>query len=126
MVADILVIDDDPVILRLMKLILQLENHTVTTVSNVPAAFASMQTSKPDLICCDLMMPEISGLDFLWQRRDHPQLKEIPVIVISGADEPELFEHARELGAATYLEKPFTKGGLMAKIDGVLLPPVAG
>lgn len=122
--ADILVIDDDPVILRLMTLILQLENHKVTTVSNVPAAYDIMATTRPDLICCDLMMPEISGIDFLAQRRDDPKLNDIPVIVISGANEPDLFEKACKLGASSYLEKPFTKGELMDKIDGLLSAPI--
>ena len=125
MVADILVIDDDPVILRLMTLILQLEKHKVTTVGSVPAAFDLMQTTRPDLICCDLMMPEISGLDFLSRRRDDPGVNEIPVIMISGAKDPELFDKACELGAASYLEKPFTKMQLMEKIDGALSATVA-
>jgi two-component system, OmpR family, alkaline phosphatase synthesis response regulator PhoP len=115
----ILVIDDDPVIARLVKLMLGLENYEVITAANVAEALTAMETSKPDVICCDLMMPDVSGLDFLEQRQTMPQIALIPVIVISGVGKQSWFERAYELDAAICLAKPFNAPQLIEAIKQV-------
>jgi CheY-like chemotaxis protein len=116
----ILVIDDDPVIARLVKLMLGLENYEVITAADVAEALAIMETTQPDVICCDLMMPDVSGLDFLEQRQTMPHIAKIPVIVISGVGKQSWFDRAYELGAAICLAKPFNAPQLIAAIKQVM------
>lgn len=115
----VLVIDDDPVISRLVKLMLGLENYEVATAASVAEAMTLMATTLPDVICCDLMMPDVNGLDFLEQRQTMPQIAMIPVIVISGIGKQSWFDRAYELGAAICLAKPFNALDLIEAIKQV-------
>ncbi|MFO7537891.1 MAG: response regulator [Chloroflexota bacterium] len=116
----VLVIDDDPVISRLVKLMLGMENYEVLTSISVPEAFSIMETSLPDIICCDLMMPNVNGLDFLKQRQTMPAIADIPVVIISGVGKQDWFDKAEELGAAVCLAKPFNAQKLIDAIKFAL------
>jgi DNA-binding NtrC family response regulator len=116
----VLVIDDDPVISRLVKLMLGMENYEVMTAISVAEAFSTMETTLPDVICCDLMMPKVNGLDFLKQRQTILSIADIPVVVISGIGKQDWFDKAKELGAAICLSKPFNAQKLMGAIGFAL------
>lgn len=116
----VLVIDDDPVIARLVKLMLGIENYEVVTAASVAEAYAIMEVIIPHVICCDLMMPDVNGLDFLEQRQTMPTIADIPVVVISGVGKQEWFNRAKNLGAAICLAKPFNAKKLIGAIDFAL------
>jgi CheY-like chemotaxis protein len=116
----VLVIDDDPVIARLVKLMLGMENYEVVTAASVAQAFSVMEVILPHVICCDLMMPEVNGLDFLEQRQSMPTIANIPVVVISGIGKQDWFDRAQELGAAVCLSKPFNAQKLIGAIEQAL------
>jgi CheY-like chemotaxis protein len=116
----VLVIDDDPVIARLVKLMLGIENYEVVTATSVAEAFSIMDVVLPHVICCDLMMPDVNGLDFLAQRQSMPAIANIPVVVISGVGKQDWFDRATELGAAICLSKPFNAQKLIGAIDYAL------
>ncbi|RMG90636.1 MAG: response regulator [Chloroflexi bacterium] len=121
MPLNILIIDDDPHLLRLMTLILKQGKHKVRTATNVPDAWKLLNEETPDIICCDLMMPDVNGLDFLLQRQKHPTIANVPVIVISGIGEKSWFEEAERLGAFSCLSKPFSAHKLMSEIDAAMM-----
>ena len=121
----ILIIDDDPVILRLVKIMLGLDEYDVRTATSVAEAFDVMETTIPDVICCDLMMPDVNGLDFLEQRREMPTIASIPVVVVSGIGKQSWFDRARDLGAAAYIAKPFNAAQLTEAIDKAMATKVA-
>jgi CheY-like chemotaxis protein len=121
----VLVIDDDPVISRLVKLMLSVKNYDVATAISVGEAFSIMETTVPDVICCDLMMPTVNGLDFLKQRQTMPAIADIPVVVISGIGKQDWFDKATELGAAICLSKPFSAQKLINAIEFALETAVA-
>jgi CheY-like chemotaxis protein len=116
----VLVIDDDPVISRLVKLMLGMENYEVLTAISVSEAFSIMETTLPDVICCDLMMPKVNGLDFLAQRQTMPAIADIPIVVISGIGKQDWFDKAKGLGAALCLSKPFNAQKLIGAIEFAL------
>jgi CheY-like chemotaxis protein len=123
--VSVLVIDDDPVIARLIKLMLGMENYEVIAVASVAEAQSSLEVTLPDVICCDLMMPDVNGLEFLEQRQIMPAIAGIPVVVISGIGKQDWFDKARALGAAICLTKPFNARQLLDAIEYALINDVA-
>lgn len=79
-----------------------------------------MSKTLPDLILLDLLMPKISGFEFLEQLRKDDKSKNIPVIVISAMTENDNIEKIRNLGAAEFVSKPVDIPGLVALVEKTL------
>ncbi len=109
----ILVIDDEPQILRALKTILTARNFRVSTASNGVEGLALAATSKPDLIILDLSLPDMDGVEVCRQLREWTQ---IPIIVLSVRDSEKDKVAALDRGADDYLTKPFGIDELMARI----------
>ncbi len=103
--ATILVVDDDPGIQAMLIAILEDEGYRVLIARDGAEALALLETSRPDLIVLDLMMPRMSGQAFAAERlrrRLHP---EVPLMVLTAAARGA--EQSAEVGAQAVLEKPF-------------------
>lgn len=120
MSTTVLIIDDDPVLLRLMTFLFDQDAYEIETVTTVTEALKLVERKRPDVICCDLMMPEVSGLEFLAMCQTTPALTGIPVIIISGSGEQRMFDKARQLGAAHCLSKPFGHEQLIQVVESAL------
>lgn len=83
--AKILIIDDDPDILTYVSEILQDNAYETSTAGDGAAGLASVREARPDLIILDLMMPRKSGIRFLNEIRQDATLRDIPIMVLSGA-----------------------------------------
>jgi two-component system, NtrC family, response regulator AtoC len=114
--ARVLVVDDEPGVQRYVKTLLELDSHLVETVSTAEAAISRIrQAPTPDLVLLDLMMPGTDGLQALEQlRKLRPGLK---VVVLSCSREIENVVRAMQLGAHSYLTKPFEKHSLDAILE---------
>jgi signal transduction histidine kinase/CheY-like chemotaxis protein len=97
---DILVIDDDPVDLRLVqKIIEDGSNYRVTAMEGGKKGWEYLQNNQPDIIILDLFMPDMDGFSILNKLRANPMLRNVPVIVLSGADlTPEHYKQLEEFG----------------------------
>jgi CheY-like chemotaxis protein len=120
MAAKVLIIDDDPTIRRMTTTILERGNYQVQAARSVAQALEMIAEQRPDVVCCDLMMPGESGIDFLEYRRQSPDLADIPVIVISAVGEERMIRKARALGAFDCLAKPFSRNQLLSMVDSAL------
>lgn len=118
--ARILVVDDDPDLLRLVSLLLQRINVDVTTAESATIAAQYLMQTLPDLMILDLMMPEISGMDFLRQLRSHPAYDPMPVLVLSAIIDPEQIRLALDEGADRYLTKPYIAHNLLSVVQEML------
>jgi DNA-binding NtrC family response regulator len=103
----VLVIDDDPLVLELIQIILESEGHEAILLSSGEGAVEHVRAARPDLVFLDIVMQTHHGMEVLAELRE--ALPEIPVFLLSGAviqvdDMPEI---ARGLGAQGFLEKPF-------------------
>ena len=99
----LLVLDDDPSILQLMRETFQNDARVVTGV-NSTEALVLIQNEKPDLVLLDNLMPGgVSGLSLLEGLQSSPQLKNIPVIMISGSEKPEEVMRGLMAGAVDYM-----------------------
>ena len=116
----ILVVDDIPLMrTMLVKYIKTLgmrilrDNYGIPGIDvleapNGKVALDKMKEHDVDLVFLDLMMPEMDGLTFLGIKRENPKLAKIPVIVCSALGEKDTVDKARDLGARSYIMKPFT------------------
>jgi CheY-like chemotaxis protein len=120
MTATILIVDDDPAIRWLISAILDQKGYKTLTASGVKEALEVIDQQMPDLVCCDLVMPQADGIDFLEYCRQTPKLANLAVIIISAAGEEEMVDRARELGAYACLGKPFSRAYLLELIMSAL------
>jgi DNA-binding response OmpR family regulator len=95
-------------------------NHTVATAENGRRALECLQTQSFDLVLLDIMMPEMNGYQVLEAMKADPNLRDMPVIMISAVDELDSVVRCIELGAEDYLPKPFNPVLLKARIGAVL------
>ncbi len=128
----ILVVDDDPVIVKAFTIKLKASNYDVLTASDGSAAVNIVRTQRPDAILLDINFPDDFGsvswdgfriMDWL-KRID--AAANIPVFIMSGGDPAKYQPKAREVGAAGYFQKPIIHEELIAELERVLtLAPVA-
>jgi len=116
----ILIIDDEPDIVALVKYNLKKEGFAVTAASEGGEALASLKINTFDLVLLDLMLPDIHGMEICRILRAAPKTKNIPVIMLTAKGD----EHDRiqglDIGADDYITKPFSPKELIARVNAVL------
>jgi CheY-like chemotaxis protein len=114
----ILVVDDDAAILRLVTVILRREHYNVDTASGGKAALAKIELTQYDVVVLDLMMPEVSGLDVL--RRLEVRLPQIKCVVLLSAASP--LDIASKITPSVFaaLRKPFDNAALVKAVRGCI------
>src|SRR6266566_2078985 len=114
--ANILVVEDERVIARLLKDTLQVEGYQVVTVLNGEDAVQFALRETPHLIVLDMMLPGIDGYEVARRLRDHPKTMHIPIVALSSFGELSDKVRAFELGVDDYITKPFQIDELLARI----------
>jgi CheY-like chemotaxis protein len=119
--ARILIIDDDKMVLNMLRQVLEGAQHTVMEASDGVVAMRLWRQQSADLIITDILMPEKDGLEVIREmRRECPTVK---VIALSGGSRKVHFDAldvAKRFGALATLEKPFELKDLLASVDTVL------
>jgi two-component system chemotaxis response regulator CheY len=105
----VLVVEDHPDARALVRTYLLGMGVEVVDVAEGRSAIRQLETSPPDLVCLDLMLPELSGFEVCEFMRAHPTLKEVPILIMSARARPMDRAFAEEVGATAYLVKPFKK-----------------
>jgi DNA-binding response OmpR family regulator len=113
----ILVVDDEPRIVQLVRDYLEHGGFTVLVASDGPAALRSARTGRPDLVILDLGLPGLDGLDVARALRREG---EVPIIMLTARTEESDKLIGLELGADDYLTKPFSPKELVARVRAVL------
>lgn len=115
---NILVVDDDPDVVTIIKGILHSGEYEVQSVYRGQEVFARLEEKKPDLIILDIKMPEMDGFQVLKRLKASPETSSIPVILLTGKGQYNDVLIGYQLGADYYMNKPFTSVQL---INGVRL-----
>jgi two-component system KDP operon response regulator KdpE len=102
----ILVVDDDPDLLRALRLRLRANNYDITTAGDGYSAIATAQKEHPDLIVLDLGLPAGDGFVVLERLQKSDSLSSVPVIVLSARDPQDNEARAMKAGAAAFFQKP--------------------
>ncbi|MDD2550447.1 MAG: response regulator [Bacteroidales bacterium] len=102
----ILIVDDSTTNQVLLEAILQEEGYDTITAFGANEAFKIIEKEKPKLILLDLLMPEVSGFDFLKEVKANPKTSDIAVVVVSAVGSAENVTLCKQLGAAEFFDKP--------------------
>ncbi len=116
----ILVVDDSTTNVVLLEAILDEKGYRIETALNAKEAYAIIDKQSPDLILLDLLMPKISGFDFLAQIRSNETTKNTPVIIVSALTDEENISRIMEMGAIDFIKKPIDLQYLVEKVESVL------
>lgn len=115
----VLIVEDDADIARIAAAMLKKEGYAVYHSPDATGALAWLQSSTPDLILTDVMMPEIDGLQLVAALKADEATATIPVMVMSALTDDADAQRARDAGAEYYLKKPFERAQLVAAVKGV-------
>ncbi|MCH9649502.1 MAG: response regulator [Deltaproteobacteria bacterium] len=118
--AKILIVDDDPDILFLLKRCLENAEFQVVSVSDPSRAVQVARESAVDAAVLDIMMPGVSGYEVLQGLRSQRSTQTLPVVFLSARDGDQDREHGLSLGANDYLAKPFQADQLVASLENLL------
>ena len=122
MAADVtvLVVDDDPVIMRLLEVNFEMEGYAVLTATDGEQALHLARTRGPDLIVCDIMMPKVNGLEVVEQLRGDAATRELPIILLSAKAQASEVQKGLDVGADDYITKPFDPLELIERVQALL------
>ncbi len=119
----IVVVEDEPILLKALSIELLGAGFNVLSASNGEAGLDLIKKEKPDFVLLDLMLPKMSGFDVLEAVKKIPELKKIPVIILSNLGQDEDRQKGLKLGAADYYVKSSTDlEQLTQKITRLLNP----
>jgi two-component system alkaline phosphatase synthesis response regulator PhoP/two-component system response regulator VicR len=116
----ILVVEDDPNILRQIEYNLQTNGFEVETALTGAEALKLMMTRRPDLLITDIMMPEMDGYELVAALRSDDQLADLPVIMLTARTQDVDIAHGYNSGTDLYLTKPFNPGELISFVRRIL------
>lgn len=111
-----LVVDDEEVIRRLVRTVLEADEYSVIEAPDGKVALEMAVESKPSIVILDVMMPDMDGVE-VCQRLDHAAVK---VVMLTARDDPELEKRCREAGADAFLTKPFSSIELLELLEGLV------
>ena len=114
----VLVVDDDDMIRRLLRTVLEADEIEVVEATDGDAALAALADLQPTVIVLDVMMPGLDGVE-VCRRIDHRTAK---VVMLTARDDPELERAATQAGADAFLTKPFSSIELLDLIERLLEP----
>lgn len=120
MMAKIVAVDDDPAILELVKINLQMQGHEVFTAEDGIKGFALVQQEAPALVVLDLMMPNVDGYTVCQRIRKTDGIQNTPVLMLTALDVIEDKVKGFDAGADDYLTKPFEIPELMVRVRALL------
>ena len=126
--ARLLIVDDEPSLVLLMRAVLEKVGHTVADAANGAEALARLGVSPddasaelPDLILLDVMMPVLDGFGVAAALKDHPRAGKVPILIVTAkGDMRPLFEAMPQV--AGFFQKPFTPAGLREAVARAVEP----
>jgi DNA-binding response OmpR family regulator len=116
----VLVVDDDPVIVRLLQVNFEMEGFTVLTAGDGEEGLTKAREAHPDVMVCDIMMPKVNGLEVVERLRADPATKNMPVILLSAKAQSSEVQKGLDVGADDYVTKPFDPLELIDRVNAVL------
>ncbi|MGH2751701.1 MAG: response regulator transcription factor [Actinomycetota bacterium] len=116
----ILICDDDPVILRLLQVNLELEGYEVLLAHDGEEAFEMASQEAPNLIILDIMMPRMDGYQTVAALKDNETTASIPVVFLSAKAQQSDIERGMKHGVADYLTKPFDPSELLQVVQRLI------
>lgn len=121
MATRVLITEDEPNIVESLTFILNRAGYEVSSVLDGEAAVRRLRSSPPDIMVLDLMLPKLNGFEVLKLIKTDPQLKSLPVVILSAKGQAHDRQLAEEIGANAFITKPFSNRDFIEQI-GRLCP----
>ncbi len=119
----VLVIDDDPVILELLRVNFEIEGFDVICAIDGEEGLQRAHAERPDVVISDIMMPRRDGLQLLTDLKGDPQTHDLPVILLSAKAQKSEVQQGLDMGADDYITKPFDPLELIDRLNAVMTRP---
>ncbi len=120
MADKILIVDDNPHVLKLLKISLEKAGYQVFTAENGDMGLEKANEIEPDLIISDVMMPQTDGIEFCWMIRENSRIPMVPFIFLTSLKDRDMEIRGFRAGADEYLEKPVDRQVLLEKVETLL------
>ena len=117
---NVLVIDDDPTIITIVKSILEREGAKGYGATGAEKGLSLVGTMHPDVVILDRYMPDTDGHEVLKAIKKNPRTQSVPVVMLTGESNAEEIKESIELGASGYLIKPFTPNNFLSQLTKIL------
>jgi DNA-binding response OmpR family regulator len=104
----------------LLEAILNGQGYQIETAQSVKEAYQIIKKEAVNLILLDLLMPKVSGYDFLKEIKSNTSTKDIPVIIVSAVSDPENRKKSIEMGALDFINKPIDIQDFLNKVETIL------
>jgi len=114
----ILIADDEPHVLRVLKLSLEKEGYAVETCANGKEALTRLEQEHPDILITDIQMPLMTGEELCRHIKQHMPARKFLIFVLTSRTEIEHREWSRDINNLLFLEKPVSIRNLLEKIEG--------
>jgi DNA-binding response OmpR family regulator len=118
--AKVLLVDDDPVILKLLQVNFEMEGYTVLTANDGVEGLEKARAERPDIVLLDIMMPRMDGLQVTEALKADDETKGIPIILLSAKAQASDIQAGKDMGADDYLTKPFDPLELLERVGDLL------
>ncbi len=116
----ILVVDDKQRVTQLLGILLEEAGYEVVSETDPRLALEATRGGSFDLVLCDIVMPSMSGYDFCQRLRAHPATARVPLLFVSSKEEREASLTGSIVGGDGFVEKPFDREALLAKVEALL------
>jgi DNA-binding response OmpR family regulator len=116
----ILLVEDEPVVIELLKIYLEKHGFSIIHVSDGTDALNKVRGENPALIILDVMIPKLNGFEVCRLMKSDPVLKNIPIIILSALVQKKEIETGIRMGADLYMTKPFDNSELLSNIQKLL------
>jgi DNA-binding response OmpR family regulator len=118
--AKVLLVDDDPVILKLLQVNFEMEGYNVLTANDGVEGLEKARAERPDVVILDIMMPRMDGLEVTRELKGDDSTKDMPILLLSAKAQASDIQLGREVGADDYLTKPFDPLELLERVGEIL------
>ena len=118
--ATVLLVDDDPVILKLLQVNFEMEGYKVLTANDGVEGLERARAERPDIVLLDIMMPRMDGLQVTKELKGNDDTKDIPIILLSAKAQAADLQAGQDTGADDYVTKPFDPLELLEKVSAIL------
>jgi DNA-binding response OmpR family regulator len=117
----LLLVEDDPDILKLLQTTLTFKGYRVITARNGSEGLEAVQRERPAIVIADIMMPKLDGFGLVHRLRLNPETRDIPVVFITATYvSPEDREFALDIGATRFIQKPLELKGFLSTVEELL------
>jgi DNA-binding response OmpR family regulator len=118
--ATVLVVDDDPVIQKLLQVNFEMEGYTVLLASDGVEGLERVRADRPDIVILDVMMPRMNGLEVAAALKDDAATAGIPIILLSAKAQESDLRAGETTGAEDYVTKPFDPLQLLERVAALI------